>query len=149
MSASRSVYRSTCVMLLLAGALTLGLSSCSLIPVRNRVKTVDTTTTVPDTSPAVEVAARPAQEGSDNTLLARCRQELTALRSVVPAAASPLTDHFDSLMQRMHQYAGFRATLSTPLQQTMDALYRYRVNKVCADIRHTLLNNLSLQAEKA
>lgn len=138
MSASHKLRRSPGVTLLIAGVLILSLSSCTLMSPGKGERTISTTPTVD----------KGVQEGDENALLANCQQELKALRTVAPTAASPLSDHFDGLMQRMHQYAGFRTTLSVPLQQTMDALYRYRVNKVCADIRHTLLDNLSQQAER-
>lgn len=140
-----SVSRNCCLLL---AVLSLCLSGCSLMSGAQSRKSSMPAATDKNATSVKQENRRPARQADDNGLPGRCRQELTVLNTIAPGAASPLSSHFTVLMQRMHQYAGVRDTLSPPLQETIDALYRYRVNKVCADIRHTLLNNLSQQVEQ-
>lgn len=140
-----SASRNYCLLFMFATVLSMCLSSCSLISSTQIRKSSIPAKTENNASSAKEDNSRPASQADENALPGRCRQELTVLNTLDPATASPLSSNFSLLMHNMHQYAGFRNTLSEQLQETIDALYRYRVNKVCADIRHTLMNNLSQQ----
>ncbi|NQE77549.1 hypothetical protein A8L50_22500 [Pantoea ananatis] len=143
---SPEAWLRTCVACALSAAFSLTLSGCSVFSDAGKHRKPDGTAVPPPALYRNVSGETSAREDSGGALLIRCRQELKALITVSPAAASPLSHTFTSMMQKMNQYAGFRDTLSPPLQETMDALYRYRVNRLCADIRHSLLNSLSEQA---
>lgn len=79
-----------------------------------------------------------------------CRKELEALHSL--NGASPRKDYqsrFDTLMQEISRYSGLRDGAGSDTRETVDALYRYRVNRLCAEVHLALLNGLSDRGEQA
>lgn len=50
---------------------------------------------------------------------------------------------FDKLMSDAVIYNGIRVDVKEYTQGTVDALYRFRVNKLCADISSDILNKLT------
>ncbi len=79
-----------------------------------------------------------------------CRKELEALQRL--SGASPRKDYqsrFDTLMLEISHYSGLRDGAGNDIRETVDALYRYRVNRLCAEVHLALLNGLSDRGEQA
>lgn len=73
----------------------------------------------------------------------RCRRELDALKKVDVNIYNKRKSEFDKLMSDAVIYNGVRVDVKEYTQGTVDALYRFRVNKLCADISSDILNKLT------
>jgi hypothetical protein len=79
--------------------------------------------------------------------LTQCQKELEALQNLNPAQHKTLRQAFDRLMSGAAQYGGLRIKINAQTQETVDALYRYKVNRLCADITQALLTGLADRGE--
>lgn len=78
----------------------------------------------------------------ENSRLENCHSELESLKTINSEKYMQSKKQFDQLMQGTAQYAGIRSNVKSSTQETVDALYRYRVNLLCKEISNTLLNSL-------
>ncbi len=78
----------------------------------------------------------------------QCQGELEAMRNIDPEKYQKFKREFDTLMSGAAQYAGMRPRINTDTQQTVDALYRYRTNRLCADISTTMMTGLADRGER-
>ena len=81
--------------------------------------------------------------------LLQCQKELEVLRTVQPKQFTDYKQDFDRLMHGAAQYSRLRTGVNTETQDTVDALYRYRVNKLCAQIDQAVLLGLAGSGESA
>lgn len=91
----------------------------------------------------------PTQAEREAARLQQCQKELEALRTVQPKQFSVYKQEFDRLMNGAAQYSGLRPRVNADTQDTVDALYRYRVNKLCAQIDQAVLLGLAERGEVA
>ncbi|WP_273830957.1 hypothetical protein [Serratia bockelmannii] len=89
----------------------------------------------------------PSQAEREAARLQQCQKELEALCSVVPKQFTAYKQEFDHLMSGAAQYSGIRPRVNADTQDTVDALYRYRVNKLCAKIDQAVLLGLAERGE--
>lgn len=97
-------------------------------------------------------AAQPAEQAhaeQEARRLTQCQKELEALQSLNPAQYKTLRQAFDRLMSGAAQYSGLRPQVNSQTQDTVDALYRYRVNRLCANITQATLTSLADRGETA
>ena len=73
----------------------------------------------------------------------RCRRELDALKKINPQIYKMRKTEFDNLMAGAVIYNGVRNDIGDYTQNAVDALYRFKTEKFCADISADVLNNLS------
>jgi len=66
----------------------------------------------------------------------RCRRELEALKRIDSA-------EFDKLVSGASLYNGVRSEVGNYTQSAVDALYRFRSDKLCADIASDVLKELA------
>jgi hypothetical protein len=85
------------------------------------------------------------QAGQEVQRLRQCQQQLKALNTLQAANYPGLQRSFDQLMRGAAQYAGLRTSINENTQDTVDALYRYRVNLLCSQINQSVLNRLAEQ----
>ncbi len=86
----------------------------------------------------------PISDDIDNiTRMERCRRELDALKKVDINIYNKRKSEFDKLMSDAVIYNGVRENVRDYTQGAVDALYRFRSDKLCADISSDILNNLS------
>lgn len=78
----------------------------------------------------------------------QCQHELEAMRNMDPEKYQKFKREFDALMSGAAQYAGMRAKVNADTQETVDALYRYRTNRTCADISATMMTGLAERGER-
>lgn len=98
---------------------------------------------------AVPQEQGPTQAEREAARLQQCQKELEALRAVQPKQFSVYKQEFDRLMNGAAQYSGLRTRVNADTQDTVDALYRYRVNKLCAQIDQAVLLGLAERGEVA
>lgn len=91
--------------------------------------------------PVAEIA--PGREADDaEARMRHCNGELQALRKVDNKRYTERKVEFDRLMSGAAMYAGVRGSVQSRTQDAVDALYRYRTDKLCADIGQDVLNGL-------
>ncbi|MCE9976074.1 hypothetical protein LZ617_24465, partial [Escherichia coli] len=73
----------------------------------------------------------------------RCRRELEALKKIDSAVYSKRKAEFDKLISGASLYNGVRSDVGNYTQSAVDALYRFRSDKLCADIASDVLLGLS------
>ncbi|MBD8162659.1 hypothetical protein [Erwinia persicina] len=115
-------------------ALAMVLSGC-----QNRVDAENTTQ-------VKEKAAATAAE-VETLHLKQCQQTLSALHNVEQKQFDNYKQNFDLLMKGAAQYSDVRAKIKTETRDTVDALYRYKVNKLCSQVDQAVMVALAAQGE--
>ncbi|MGC0623117.1 hypothetical protein [Escherichia coli] len=72
----------------------------------------------------------------------RCRRELEALKRIDSAVYNKRKAEFDKLLSGASLYNGVRSDVGNYTQSAVDALYRFRSDKLCADIASDVLEGL-------
>lgn len=80
-------------------------------------------------------------------LLQRCQDLLVVMHNINAKQFQQYKQAFDSLMSGASQYAGMRTKVNDETKETMDALYRYKVNFLCAGVNQAVLTNLAERGE--
>lgn len=80
---------------------------------------------------------------SDIERMERCQRELEALKKIDITVYNQRKVEFDRVMQGADIYSGVRSDVRESTQNAVDAYYRYRVDKMCADISKNVLDSLS------
>ncbi|HAO0395369.1 TPA: hypothetical protein IGZ89_004344 [Escherichia coli] len=73
----------------------------------------------------------------------RCRRELDALKKIDSAVYNKRKAEFDKLVSGASLYNGVRSDVGNYTQSAVDALYRFRSDKLCADIASDVLLGLT------
>ncbi|EFI6096020.1 hypothetical protein HUI25_005384 [Escherichia coli] len=73
----------------------------------------------------------------------RCRRELDALKKIDSAVYNKRKAEFDKLVSGASLYNGVRGDVGNYTQSAVDALYRFRSDKLCADISSDVLKELA------
>lgn len=73
----------------------------------------------------------------------RCRRELEALKRIDSAVYNKRKAEFDKLVSGASLYNGVRGDVGNYTQSAVDALYRFRSDKLCADIASDVLLGLT------
>lgn len=84
---------------------------------------------------------------SDIEKMERCQRELEALKKIDIKVYNQRKVEFDRVMQGADIYSGVRSDVRASTQDAVDAYYRYRVDKICADISKNVLDSLSDKKE--
>ncbi|HGB3179566.1 TPA: hypothetical protein ACIVAU_004451 [Salmonella enterica subsp. enterica serovar Chester] len=85
---------------------------------------------------------------NDIEKMERCQRELEALKRIDIRVYNQRKTEFDTVMQGADIYSGVRSDVSESTQNAVDAYYRYRVDKMCADISNDVLQRLSSDSKK-
>ncbi|HCH9097554.1 TPA: hypothetical protein NNT20_004713 [Salmonella enterica] len=93
-------------------------------------------------------AATPTSSVASATLdeaarMERCRRELDVLKKINSTVYENRRGEFERMMSGAGVYSGVRGDVSTYTQEAVDAFYRFRAEKLCADIANDVLNELS------
>jgi hypothetical protein len=94
----------------------------------------------------VSVAAPPVAD-TEAARLQQCRKDIEVLTKINNPAHTTLKQEFDRVMGGAAQYSGIRAEVTDNTQNTIDALYRYRVSILCTKISTEVLNGLTERGE--
>ncbi|HIF6628452.1 TPA: hypothetical protein ACX37D_004877 [Serratia marcescens] len=94
--------------------------------------------------PPIEATENESEiSGDAEARMQRCHGELQALQKVDGKRYAERKVEFDRLMAGASLYAGIRGAVQSRTQDAVDALYRYRTDKLCADIGQDVLNGLA------
>lgn len=91
----------------------------------------------------------PADEEIEAAKLQQCQKSLDALQTVRSQQFLEYKKSFEKLMKGAAQYSVIRSRIKDETQGTVDALYRYRVSMLCAQIDQALLIGLTESGESA
>ncbi|HFT9406875.1 TPA: hypothetical protein ACGS6U_002956 [Escherichia coli] len=80
---------------------------------------------------------------NDIERMERCQRELEALKKIDIKIYDQKKMEFDKVMHGASIYNGVRSDVGIFTQNAVDAYYRYRVDKMCADISKNVLDSLS------
>lgn len=80
---------------------------------------------------------------SDTEKMERCQRELEALKKIDSTVYSKRKAEFNKLISDASHYNGIRSDVGNYTQSVVEALYRFRSDKLCADIASDVLNKLS------
>ncbi|MDT3254050.1 hypothetical protein QZQ97_24340 [Serratia sp. root2] len=80
--------------------------------------------------------------------LTLCQNQLASLIKINPKQHQQYKQVFDSLMNSASQYASLRGRVNNNTQETIDSLYRYKINYLCASISQAVLTGLTEKAEQ-
>jgi hypothetical protein len=125
------VSRATLLALFACG--TLALSGCGG---KHPINAVPQSTTAEKAVADLEVAR-----------LKQCQKELEALKGINPEQHQKFLQSFNRLMSGTAQYGSLRNLVNAQTKETVDALYRYKVNRLCANITQTTLTELAGRGE--
>lgn len=135
MTKTHTLFRRSVLLCLLGGSLLL--SGCQATK-RPAVAIQPASESTPEQS----LTAREAEE------LALCQKELEALKPVDARQYQAFQQEFSRLMSGAAQYANVRTQANSGTQETVDALYRYKVRRLCANISQALLTGLADMGER-
>ncbi|AJW28987.1 hypothetical protein Z042_25760 [Chania multitudinisentens RB-25] len=79
--------------------------------------------------------------------LGLCQSELASLKMVNPKAYAARKAYFDNLVRNASVYSAVRGDVNSSTKDTLDALYKYKTNQVCAEIERDVLNGLIRKGE--
>lgn len=129
------------------------LAGCQLLPhsAKETTKAPPGVAVAPAPVPVPELAAAKPQHNpkydGDQARLQQCQGQLDALKTMDPVQYKRMRSAFDYLMNGAAQYADVRNKTNADTQDTVDSLYRYRSNLLCAQIAQRLLDSLTNRGE--
>ncbi|MFV8846086.1 hypothetical protein [Serratia fonticola] len=100
---------------------------------------------LPPTPPSSISAENTAVEKGNKVAL--CQNELASLQKVSPNAYLEKKVYFDNLLNSVAVYASVRGDVNIQTKETLDALYKYKTNQVCAEIEKEVLQGLIRRGE--
>lgn len=106
-------------------------------------------TSVPVKAPvaAATVMAQPTVPDVQASAMESCSRELKALRRLDARLYNRRKAQFDRLMSGASVYAGLRSDVAGGTREAVDAMYRFRTGRLCAEISRDVLDALARQGE--
>lgn len=101
----------------------------------------------PQPQPPAEPEMTEVQQSKANYVM-QCQRELEALKTVNMRVYEQKKASFDNLVNNAAMYRSLREQVNGDTRTTLDALYEYKANQICADIRQTVMQNLIRQGER-
>lgn len=107
---------------------------------------VTTTVEAPPQQISVASPPPPAPEPKTNKI-GLCQSELASLKQVNPRAYAVKQAQFNRLVNNASVYSAVRGDVNATTKDTLDALYKYKTNQLCADIEREVLQGLIQRGE--
>ncbi|HCM1955505.1 TPA: hypothetical protein N3A08_004663 [Salmonella enterica subsp. salamae serovar 9,46:z4,z24:z39:z42] len=92
-----------------------------------------------------ETIVRPARESSPAGGTESCDRELKALKKLDARSYAVRRAQFTRLMSSASLYASIRTDVAGGTREAVDAMYRFRTGKLCAEISRDVLDALARQ----
>lgn len=105
------------------------------------------TTNVQAPPKQISVSPPPAPPEAKTNKISLCQSELASLRQVSPKAYAAKKALFDRLVSNASVYSAVRGDVNAGTKDTLDALYKYKTNQLCADIERDVLQGLIQRGE--
>ncbi|EDI0160901.1 hypothetical protein CC666_23145 [Salmonella enterica subsp. enterica serovar Panama] len=102
---------------------------------------------VTGTPPASVVTPPAAVPTGQSSAMESCSRELVALKRLDNRLYNRRKVQFDRLMHGASLYAGLRTEVAGSIQEAVDAMYRFRTSRLCAEISRDVLDALVRQGD--
>ncbi|MFC0225530.1 hypothetical protein [Serratia aquatilis] len=89
----------------------------------------------------------PAPADSKATKIGLCQSELASLKQISPRAYAAKQAEFNRLLNNASVYGSIRGEVNADTKDTLDALYKFKTNQLCADIQFEVLQGLIRRGE--
>ncbi|EAT7400336.1 hypothetical protein CV198_24685 [Salmonella enterica] len=89
----------------------------------------------------------PAPAAGQSSAMESCSRELAALKRLDNRLYNRRKVQFDRLMHGASLYAGLRTEVAGSTQEAVDAMYRFRTGRLCAEISRDVLDALARQGD--
>lgn len=94
-----------------------------------------------------KVSQNNPKENTDEQRIALCQQRINSLKNINPPSYQKRMAYFNGLLANASGYAGIRNNVDESTRKAIDALYKYKTEKFCADVEHELMSDLSSRVE--
>lgn len=106
-----------------------------------------TTVQAPPQQISVSPPPEPAAAETKASKIGLCQSELASLKQVNPKAYAIKQANFNRLVNNASVYSAVRGDVSSTTKDTLDALYKYKTNQLCAEIERDVLQGLIQRGE--
>ncbi|MBL5903927.1 hypothetical protein [Serratia fonticola] len=106
-----------------------------------------TTVQAPPQQISVSPPPEPAAAETKTSKIGLCQSELASLKQVNPKAYAIKQANFNRLVNNASVYSAVRGDVSSTTKDTLDALYKYKTNQLCAEIERDVLQGLIQRGE--
>ncbi|RJF53831.1 hypothetical protein D4100_20725 [Serratia inhibens] len=94
-----------------------------------------------------KVSQNNPNEKTDEQRIVLCQQRVNSLKNINPQSYQKRIAYFNGLLSNASGYAGIRSHVDGSTRKAIDALYKYKTEKFCADVEHELMSDLSSRVE--
>lgn len=108
---------------------------------------VSSTVQAPPKQISVTTPPAPAPADSKSTKIGLCQSELASLKQISPKAYAAKQAEFNRLLNNATVYGSIRGDVNSDTKDTLDALYKFKTNQLCADIQFEVLQGLIRRGE--
>jgi hypothetical protein len=141
-----SSQKSLCLGVLLCSGLLL--AGCQNNQAKKTVSTSPPPVTNVQTPPQqISVSPPPTPSAAKTNKIGLCQSELASLQQVSPRAYALKKAQFDRLVNNASVYSAVRGDVNIETKETLDALYKFKTNQLCADIERDVLQGLIQRGE--
>ncbi|WP_336798302.1 hypothetical protein [Erwinia aphidicola] len=81
-------------------------------------------------------------DASEPNKITLCQRELASLKQLNPKAYTVYQASFNGLVNNAGVYGAVRGDVNVATRETIDALYKYKTNLLCAEIEREVLQGL-------
>ncbi|WP_337261679.1 MULTISPECIES: hypothetical protein [unclassified Serratia (in: enterobacteria)] len=114
---------------------------------QNQPQSKPLTTNVQAPPRQISVSPPPAPPEAKTNKISLCQSELVSLKQVSPRTYAVKKAQFDRLVSNASVYSAVRGDVNAATKDTLDALYKFKTNQLCADIEHDVLQALIQRGE--
>lgn len=114
-----------------------------------QTKTMASQPVQPRAAPVLSPATSVTIENKKNSqgMVSSCQRELLALSKINPKVYAIRKAAFDELLSNASVYTSVRDDIGGGTKDTMDALYKYKTQKLCSDIEQSVRQTLISREE--
>ncbi|MFT2791007.1 hypothetical protein ACMV5I_13160 [Serratia sp. T13T92] len=106
-----------------------------------------TTVQAPPQQISVPPPPEPTAAETKTSKIGLCQSELASLKQVNPKAYAIKQANFNRLVNNASVYSAVRGDVNSTTKDTLDALYKYKTNQLCAEIERDVLQGLIQRGE--
>ncbi|ATM77930.1 hypothetical protein CRN79_19780 [Serratia fonticola] len=114
---------------------------------RSQENSPATTVQAPPQQISVSPPPQPAAVEAKTSKIGLCQSELASLKQVNPKAYAVKQANFNRLVNNASVYSAVRGDVNSTTKDTLDALYKYKTNQLCAEIERDVLQGLIQRGE--
>ena len=90
---------------------------------------------------------QPVASETKNSKIGNCQSQLVSLKQINPKSYQMKQVTFNRLVNNVSVYSTVRGDVNSTTKETLDALYKYKTNQLCAEIERDVLQGLIQRGE--